>query len=59
MSQTYFLTLIIYILLIVISGGTWLILRSLNKSLRRISSDIQYTIDKLEAYKQLDADRGH
>jgi len=59
MSQTYFLTLLIYILLIVIAGGTWLFLRTLIKNLKGISSDIQNTIDKLEAYKQLDADRGH
>jgi len=51
MSQTYFLTLLIYILLIVIAGGTWLFLRTLIKNLKGISSDIQNTIDKLEAYK--------
>jgi len=58
MSDTEFLTLIILILLFVILGGTWLFLRRIVKNLRRISSDIQNTIDKLQEWNRPGPEQG-
>ncbi len=51
MSPTDFLTVIIYILALIILGGTWFFLTRLNKSLQRISNELQNTINKLEEGK--------
>ncbi len=51
MSPTYFFTLIIFVPIVVILAGTWLLLRRSIKDLQRISNRLEITINKLEEWK--------
>ncbi len=51
MSLTYFLTLMIYIWILIIVAATWFLLHRVIKNLRSISNDLQANIDKLEEWK--------